>query len=213
MVNFPCSLQEFLSSLNPPIEIPPEKKVTRWHPKFKIHEVPDIEVAEIPKSPDAGSISASTAKDVIARAQNIMEAANPRMKKALHDLMVKSGGTDVTAKEPPSTSPTAPALSTPIVAPAQSLDRVAAKNAILKAQQALLRHANPKMRESLNKILSKQNQVAVPIPPVSAEKVTEQNTSTKTAPVSNEKGNPFNKKSLAALKGISQNLIDKVSLK
>jgi chromatin licensing and DNA replication factor 1 len=189
--------------------IPLGKKITRWHPKFKLNEVPEIEMAEIPKAPETGSISASTAKEVIARAQNIMEAANPRMQKALQELMMKSAG--MSAASPSSSTATSSSISTPAANVADK--HAATKAAILKAQQALMRNANPKMREALNKVLLKNNKEPISVA-VSAA-VSDQNPSTSAtpAPGANEKGNPFNKKSLAALKGVSQNLIDKVSLK
>lgn len=46
-------LQQFLSSLNPPLEIADEK-IVRWHPAFQLDTVPDIEEAELPKPPITG---------------------------------------------------------------------------------------------------------------------------------------------------------------
>ena len=51
----PLSHQKFLSSLDPPLDIP-EEKVLRWHPAFQLDMVPDIEEAELPKPPLKGTI-------------------------------------------------------------------------------------------------------------------------------------------------------------
>ena len=43
-------VQNFLSELNPSLEIPPSK-LTRWHPRFALDSVPDIEPSELPAPP------------------------------------------------------------------------------------------------------------------------------------------------------------------
>lgn len=40
------------------------EKISRWHPKFLLNSVPDIEPAELPTPPD-GSKEPLTAKDVL----------------------------------------------------------------------------------------------------------------------------------------------------
>jgi hypothetical protein len=42
-------------------------KITRWHPKFRLDEVPDIEPAEVPKPPNVQVYQ--TAKDVLENAR------------------------------------------------------------------------------------------------------------------------------------------------
>ena len=54
--------QVFLSSLKPPITIP-DHKVTHWHPKFCVENVPEIEPAELPKAENVLVIT--TAKDAL----------------------------------------------------------------------------------------------------------------------------------------------------
>jgi len=81
----------FLSSLIPPIVIPSDKLVTRWHPKFRLDEVPDIGAGAVPeKAAAVANERINTARDVLAKAQNIIENANPKMKKALQDLLKKT---------------------------------------------------------------------------------------------------------------------------
>lgn len=46
-------LQDFLHSLDTPVEIPNEK-IFRWHPSFQLDTVPDIEESELPKPPETG---------------------------------------------------------------------------------------------------------------------------------------------------------------
>ncbi|CAL8079051.1 unnamed protein product [Orchesella dallaii] len=79
--------KKFLSELVPPIVVPSDKQITRWHPKFKIDEVPDIKPKEdaLPVKPAPEKLS--SAREVIAKAQNIMENANPRMKQAMKNML------------------------------------------------------------------------------------------------------------------------------
>lgn len=61
--------QVFLASLNPPMVVP-EDRLTRWHPRFNVDEVPDIEPAELPQPPTVEKLA--TAQDVLARARSLM---------------------------------------------------------------------------------------------------------------------------------------------
>ncbi|XP_069112716.1 DNA replication factor Cdt1-like [Argopecten irradians] len=54
--------KEFLAKLDKPLTIP-DDKITRWHPKFSVDEVPDIEVSELPK-PEV-THKYTTARDVL----------------------------------------------------------------------------------------------------------------------------------------------------
>jgi len=76
--------------LVPPIVIPEGKQVTRWHPRFQIDQVPDIIPLEgiLPVKPEPDKLG--SAREVIARAQNIFENANPRMKQAMKDMLERS---------------------------------------------------------------------------------------------------------------------------
>ena len=42
--------KEFLSRLDPPLEIPDEE-VRHWHPKFRLEAVPEVEAAPLPDPP------------------------------------------------------------------------------------------------------------------------------------------------------------------
>lgn len=55
-------LQEFLSNLSRPLTIP-DDKITRWHPKFPLDEVPDVQEAPLPQPPDIQVYQ--TARDVL----------------------------------------------------------------------------------------------------------------------------------------------------
>lgn len=44
------------------------EKVTRWHPKFLLDEVPDVESAELPRPPE-GQRELVTARDVLDQAR------------------------------------------------------------------------------------------------------------------------------------------------
>lgn len=70
----PLVTQAFLASLNPPMVVP-EDRLTRWHPRFNVDEVPDIEPAELPQPPTAEKLA--TAQEVLARARNLL---SPRVR-------------------------------------------------------------------------------------------------------------------------------------
>jgi chromatin licensing and DNA replication factor 1 len=69
-------LQAFLASLNPPMAVP-EDQLTRWHPRFNVDQVPDIEPAELPQPPTTEKLT--TAQEVLARARSLM---SPRVRLA-----------------------------------------------------------------------------------------------------------------------------------
>ncbi|XP_027475342.1 DNA replication factor Cdt1 [Zalophus californianus] len=89
----------FLASLNPPMVVP-EDQLTRWHPRFNVDEVPDIEPAELPQPPTTEK--PATAREVLARARSFM---SPRMEKALSDLALRTAQ----PSSPGSPSPALPA--------------------------------------------------------------------------------------------------------
>uniref|UniRef100_A0A8D0N503 DNA replication factor Cdt1 n=1 Tax=Sus scrofa TaxID=9823 RepID=A0A8D0N503_PIG len=93
----------FLASLNPPMEVP-EDQLMRWHPRFNVDEVPDIEPAELPQPPTVEKVA--TAQEVLARARSLM---SPRMEKALSDLALRTA-------EPSSSG--CPSLALPATPPA-----------------------------------------------------------------------------------------------
>ncbi|XP_032140582.1 DNA replication factor Cdt1 isoform X1 [Sapajus apella] len=76
--------RSFLASLNPPMVVP-EDQLTRWHPRFNVDEVPDIEPAVLPQPPATEKVS--TAQEVLARACSLM---SQRMEKALRQLALRS---------------------------------------------------------------------------------------------------------------------------
>ena len=53
----------------------PDDKITRWHPKFALDEVPDIEAAPLPEPPDVKRLA--TAGEVLA--QTCGKTVNPRV--------------------------------------------------------------------------------------------------------------------------------------
>lgn len=48
----------------------PEEKLTRWHPRFKVDEVPDISPAELPRPPQEDRLT--TAQEVLSRARGML---------------------------------------------------------------------------------------------------------------------------------------------
>lgn len=74
----------FLAALSPPMEVP-EDKLTRWHPRFNVDEVPDISPAELPQPPQEDRVS--TAQEVLSAARGTMST---KMEKALANLALRS---------------------------------------------------------------------------------------------------------------------------
>lgn len=61
-----CSLlQVFLSKLSRPLTVP-DDKVTRWHPRFPLDQVPAIKPEALPEPPDV--VKFTTAADVLQHA-------------------------------------------------------------------------------------------------------------------------------------------------
>ncbi|KAM6177480.1 DNA replication factor Cdt1 [Erethizon dorsatum] len=118
----------FLASLNPPMAVP-EDQLTRWHPRFNVDDVPDIEPAKLPQPPTMEKLT--TAQEVLARARSLM---SPRMEKALSNAALCAAE----PSSPGSPSPSLPATraSPPTVptsalkgVPQALLERIRAKEA------------------------------------------------------------------------------------
>ena len=67
MPNSCICLQNFLSTLDRPLTVD-DDKITRWHPKFLVDQLPAIEVAELPQPPEVNRIF--TAKAALEEARN-----------------------------------------------------------------------------------------------------------------------------------------------
>uniref|UniRef100_A0A8C1UY04 Chromatin licensing and DNA replication factor 1 n=1 Tax=Cyprinus carpio TaxID=7962 RepID=A0A8C1UY04_CYPCA len=132
----------FLASLNPPIVIP-DDKLTRWHPRFNVDEVPNIKPSDLPQPPQTEKLT--SAQEVLDKARALM---TPKMEKSLGKMALK---TAETAKEPETS---AKSVATPTETPSalkgvsQSLlERIRAKEA-QKVQAAMTR--NPQQEERLS---------------------------------------------------------------
>ncbi|NXS58814.1 CDT1 factor, partial [Brachypteracias leptosomus] len=88
----------FLAALSPPMVVP-EEKLTRWHPRFNVDEVPDISPAELPRPPQEDRLT--TAQEVLSTARGML---SPKMEKALANLASRtaeaSAGEPVVSKAP-----------------------------------------------------------------------------------------------------------------
>ncbi|XP_035273991.1 DNA replication factor Cdt1 [Anguilla anguilla] len=131
----------FLASLNPPLSVP-DDKLTRWHPRFRVDEVPDVQPSPLPRPPQTDKLT--TAQEVLDKARSLM---TPKMEKALANLALKTAETGVTPEpqeQPPKTAPAPPSV---LKGVSQSLlERIRAKEA-QKIQAAMTR--NPKQEERL----------------------------------------------------------------
>ncbi|KGL97260.1 DNA replication factor Cdt1, partial [Charadrius vociferus] len=59
----------FMAALSPPMVVP-EEKLTRWHPRFNVDEVPDISPAELPRPPQEDRLT--TAQEVLSTARGML---------------------------------------------------------------------------------------------------------------------------------------------
>ncbi|NXQ46499.1 CDT1 factor, partial [Catharus fuscescens] len=120
----------FLAALSPPMVVP-EEKLTRWHPRFNVDEVPDVSPAELPRPPQEDRLS--TAQEVLNTARGML---SPKMEKALANLALRTARADAGEPTLPKT-PTPASTSSALRGVSQELlDRVRAKEA--RRLQALL---------------------------------------------------------------------------
>ncbi|NXK48310.1 CDT1 factor, partial [Chauna torquata] len=130
----------FLATLSPPMVVP-EDKLTRWHPRFNVDEVPDISPAELPRPPQEDRIT--TAQEVLSTAQGMM---TPKMEKALANLALRTA--EAGAGEPVvSKAPSPASTSSALKGVSQALlERIRAKEA--QKLQALMTR-DPRQEERL----------------------------------------------------------------
>ncbi|NXQ21229.1 CDT1 factor, partial [Peucedramus taeniatus] len=113
----------FLAALSPPMVVP-EEKLTRWHPRFNVDEVPDISPAELPRPPQEDRLS--TAQEVLNTARGML---SPKMEKALANLALRTA--EASAEEPALSKAPAPASTSSALRGVSQglLERVRAKEA------------------------------------------------------------------------------------
>ncbi|XP_067257670.1 DNA replication factor Cdt1 isoform X1 [Chanodichthys erythropterus] len=135
----------FLASLNPPIVVP-DDKLTRWHPRFNVDEVPNVKPSDLPQPPQTEKLT--SAQEVLDRARALM---TPKMEKALANMALKTAET-ACAKEPETA---AKSTVTPTETPSalkgvsQSLlERIRAKEA-QKLQATMTRNPQQEQRLSM----------------------------------------------------------------
>ncbi|KAM6223830.1 DNA replication factor Cdt1 [Rhynchocyon petersi] len=138
----------FLATLDPPMEVP-EDQLTRWHPRFNVDEVPDIEPAELPQPPPTEKLA--TAQEVLAQARNLM---SPRMEKALNDLVLRTAklsSPESPCPAPLASPPTSPStVSSALKGVSQALlERVRAKEAQKQLAQMMRR---PEQEQRLQRL-------------------------------------------------------------
>nr|XP_055072497.1 DNA replication factor Cdt1 [Misgurnus anguillicaudatus] len=134
----------FLASLNPPIVIP-DDKLTRWHPRFAVDEVPNIKPGDLPQPPQTEKMT--TAQEVLDKARALM---TPKMEKALANMALKTAETACVKEPEPVAKPAVTPTETPSALKGVSqslLERIRAKEA-QKLQAAMTR--NPQQEERLS---------------------------------------------------------------
>ncbi|XP_035192966.1 DNA replication factor Cdt1 [Oxyura jamaicensis] len=130
----------FLATLTPPMVVP-EDKLTRWHPRFNVDEVPDISPAELPRPPQEDRIT--TAQELLSTARGVMI---PKMEKALANLALRTaeaGAGEPAVSKAPSPASTSSALKG---VSQELLERIRAKEA--RKLQALMTR-DPRQEERL----------------------------------------------------------------
>ncbi|XP_059680983.1 DNA replication factor Cdt1 [Gavia stellata] len=130
----------FLAALSPPMVVP-EEKLTRWHPRFNVDEVPDISPAELPQPPQEDRLT--TAQEVLSTARGML---TPKMEKALANLALRTA--EAGAGEPVvSKAPSPASTSSALKGVSQALlERIRAKEA--QKLQALMTR-DPRQEERL----------------------------------------------------------------
>lgn len=132
----------FLAGLTPPMVVP-EDKLTRWHPRFNVDEVPDISPAELPRPPQEERVT--TAQELLSTARGMMI---PKMEKALANLALRSaeaGAGEPMVSKAPSPASTSSALKG---VSQELLERIRAKEA-RKLQALMTRDAGQEERLTL----------------------------------------------------------------
>nr|XP_021146282.1 DNA replication factor Cdt1 [Columba livia] len=125
--------------VRPPWSVP-EEKLTRWHPRFNVDEVPDISPVELPQPPREDR--PSTAQEVLSSARGMLP---PKMEKALANLALRTAEADAgelkvsKAPSPASTSSALKGVSQAL------LERIRAKEA-QKLQALMTRDAGQEER-------------------------------------------------------------------
>ncbi|KAJ8271323.1 hypothetical protein COCON_G00101820 [Conger conger] len=105
----------FLASLSPPLSVP-DDKLTRWHPRFRVDEVPDVPPSPLPRPPQTDRLT--TAQEVLDRARALM---TPKMEKALANLALKTAEAGVTPEQQDPAPKTTPAPPSALRGVSQSL--------------------------------------------------------------------------------------------
>nr|AUG68262.1 Cdt1 [Platynereis dumerilii] len=121
--------KEFLNNLPKPLSIP-DDKLTRWHPAFKVDEVPDVPLSDLPAPPDVKKFS--SASEVLQHAA----INNNRMKAALEKVAEEANLKNIEKGSPKSPAQNLPVSSSPVKSNTQLsgvsmslLERIRAKEA------------------------------------------------------------------------------------
>ncbi|KAM9726414.1 DNA replication factor Cdt1 isoform 2-T3 [Menidia menidia] len=121
----------FLSTLAPPVSVP-DDKLTRWHPRFNVDSVPNVQAGPLPQVPQGEKLV--TAQEVLDKARSLI---TPKMEKALESVALKTEPTESSGSSCPPPAPPHPPASLRGV-PQALLDRIRAKEA-QKLQAAMTR--------------------------------------------------------------------------
>lgn len=101
----------FLRNLQPPIVIPKDKPLRRWHPEFDLEACPEILPGELPQPPNIEKFS--SAKDILSTARNLFNCSTPT-ERMMERYETAKNANQLTGTPTPTQTPTpkTPATST-----------------------------------------------------------------------------------------------------
>ncbi|KAM4614258.1 DNA replication factor Cdt1 [Discoglossus pictus] len=130
----------FLSSLNPPMLVP-DDQLSRWHPRFNVDDVPDVEPAELPQPPQLDRLT--TAQEVLSKARGMM---TPKMEKALANLALRTAESNIAEQK------------TSLVEVAKPAPSVPTSSALKGVSQSLLERIRAKEAQKLQAMMTRKPQ-------------------------------------------------------
>ncbi|KAH3774263.1 DNA replication factor Cdt1-like [Dreissena polymorpha] len=131
--------KKFLANLDRPLSIPDEK-ITRWHPRFPLDEVPDIDITPLPSPPDVQMYQ--TARDVLENTCG--KTLSPKVEAALKSTADEAEKSKPAPKPTPTTTPVKADPSVKGI-PQSLLEKIRSKEAA-KAVESLTRDPKAEKR-------------------------------------------------------------------
>lgn len=139
---------KFLESLTPPVKVD-EDKVQRWHPKFKLDELPDITPATLPQPPEVEKFT--SAKEVLDKAKGSMNQRIEAALKLMEEKKKENASTSSSTASPKSKDSPAPKASTKGI-PAALLAKIREKEAKKAVENLVMSGSNSERVNMLGRL-------------------------------------------------------------